>query len=413
MRIYTRPPHRTVTGLIPHAGSTAASTFARRRVNEWKRVAKAKTARAVISSIPESRYRFVPPHQQRQKGNITFRGRSGKLYSSGSTKPVGPGWREVSGAAAFPGFGLLPSISAGAQLALGQREDKFGKKRQLVDIKAIKGVLNRLLAIAGLPHVGARFVVWHVGRWCLMEIVAKTPLDTGTAAAGWTISPQIRGKGRGYGNVGFRIGTDVEYVRYLEYGHHDYPPQSMMRSTFQQARSEIRNVMDVLITWWKNQQILLRNLRFDTDLSAGILYSEEDVERRIPNMSWQQLHAMLEDRLPMKDVSELNTSAALAYRIRDPKDWHSAEGFQDAGYVFDAHKVKGTKTITTVDEFNLGSDFEVPGSLVSSTPLGSPGNPQKVIKVSREGTESIEHVGIGGRGLESQVEALRRAWGAR
>lgn len=435
-RIYHKPPHRATSGMIPNAGSTSASTFAKRRenrylstVNAWKRVAKAKTPKAVIASIPESRYRFIPPHELRQSGGetidlgngktrpefITFRGRSGKLSSNAPTMPVGEGWQEVGGYQAFPTFGLLPSITAGAQMALGQREDRFGKKRQLVDIKGIKSTLNRLLAIAGLPHVGARFVVWHVGRWCLMEIISKTPLDTGTAAAGWTISPQLRGKGKGYGNVGFRIGTDVEYVKYLEYGHHDYPPQFMMRGTFQQARGELRHVMDILIDWWKQQQITLRNMRFDVNLSAGVLYNEEDVEQAIPRLSWQRLHSMIEERLPMKDVSELNTSAALAYRIRDPKDWHTAEGFKDPGHVFEAHIVKERQYTLHDDEFNLGRDFEVPGKVVSRSPLGTRDTPVHAVKIAKEEVEVLRHVRteMPQDELQRQVEDLRKAWGAK
>ena len=307
---------------------------------------------------------------------------------------------------------MLPSITVGTQLALATRQDRFGKKRQLIDIKSLKGVLNRLVAIMGLPHIGARFAVWHVGRWCLMEIVAKTPIDTGTAAAGWTISPQIRGKGNGYGRVGFRIGTDVEYVKYIEYGHHGVPPQSMMRSTFQQARSEIRNVMDVLITWWKNQQVLLRNMKFDVDLVAGVPYTETDIERRIPKMSWHQLVSMLYERLPLRDVSSLNASAALAYRIDDPKNWHTAEGFKERGEIFEAHFVKQKQLVMYDDEFNLGQDFGGPGKVMSASPLG---DATHAVKITEENVKTLRqvHYEMPKQELDRQIEDLRKAWGAR
>ena len=363
---------RPISGRIPQAGSGSAASFTRRRVNAFLRLGRISKPAEVLaickqlgikgtwdvnqagkpfvnpSMVPESRWRFIPKRSRRNKGNATIgkgtthRGRSGKLWSSAGSRPEGPGWREVGGARAFPAFGLLPSITAGAQLGLATRYDPMGKKRQLIAIQSMSRELSRLLAIAGLPHIGARFIVWHVGRWCLMEIVDKTPIDKGLAAAGWTISPQLRGTGKGYGRVGFRISSDVEYIKFLEYGHQGYPPQSMMRSTFMQARAEIRNVQDVLVEWWKIQQVTLRNLKFDQTLRAGVL--AEDIESKIPNMSWQRLNQMLNDRLPLKNVSELNASAALAYRIDDPKDWHSVDPeWQPRDFRFEAYKVSQGK----------------------------------------------------------------------
>lgn len=348
-------------GLIPRAGSSKAASFARDRAKRYLEQSRRLLRATAPSEVPESRFRYVPAHRK----IVGARGRTarGKSFPIGEGKFVNipEGNMEVGGHRAFPAFGLLPHIKAGAQVRLATGVTRFGKGQQLVDIKGLKSDLNRLLAITGLPHIGARFVVWHVGRWALMEIVWKTPIETGAAAAGWSISPQLRGK-RGYGRVGFRIKNPVPYVIFLEYGHSDQAPQGMMNVTFMQAQDELRHLMDLMIDWWKREQYLLRNLRFDMDLSAGVPYDPATLERKIPKMTWQRLLNLLKTRLPLnKPVAELNTNMYLAMRIDDPKDWHTVSEFREPTHIFEATTVKTKVPVYEVQDvpMDIGGSMEI------------------------------------------------------
>ena len=405
-------------GLIPAAGTSKAASFARDRARHYMSLSRRLIRVKPGENVSESRFRFVPAHRK----IVGARGRtsSGKGFpmAGGKFINVPEGNREVGGHRAFPGFGLLPSIKAGAQVRLGTGSDRFGKKQELVDIKGLKADLNRLLAIAGLPHIGARFVVWHVGRWCLMEIVYKTPIDQGVAVAGWAISPQLRGK-KGYGRVGFRIKNPVSYVVFLEYGHSSQAPEGMVGTTFVQAKYELRHLMDVMIQWWKDQRYLLRNMKFDIDLAAGVPYDPATIERKIPKLAWQRLLNELKARLPLnRPVADLNANVYLAMRIDDPKDWHTVSDFKEPGHIFEARVIRGTEpTYETQDVL-----IQVGGSMET----------HEMVRVSgTRPTRTVEHV-FGGRvrktpnqteptvpdadwfdnpnDLSSQVRALERKW---
>ena len=384
-------------GLIPAAGTSKAASFARDRARYYMTLSRKLIRAKAPSEVPESRFRHVPAHRK----IMGARGRTatGKGYPlPGSHIMQIPATNmEVGGHRAFPGFGLLPSIKAGAQVRLATGTTRFGKGQELVDIKGLKSALNRLLAIAGLPHIGARFVVWHVGRWCLMEIVWKTPVDTGQAAGGWSISPQLRGK-RGYGRVGFRIKNPVPWVVFLEHGHSEKAPEGMMGTTFMQAKFELRNLMDVLIDWWKEQRYLLRNMKFDMDLAAGVPYDPAAVERKIPKLSWQRLFNELKARLPLnRPVLELNTNVYLAMRIDDPKDWHTVSDFQEPRHVFEARVIRGTEPVYEVQDVPI----QVGGSLETH---------EMTRIVGERGTRTVEHVS-GARKLKTpKSEDPTRDW---
>jgi len=285
-------------------------------------------------------------------------------------------------------------------MRLSTRMDRFGKKAQLVNIKAIRAPLNRLLAITGIPFIGARFVVWHVGRWALMEIVWKTPYDTGEAAAGWTISPQLRGKGRGYGHVGFRIATAVPYVIFLEHGHSDKAPQGMVRTTMLQARTELRNLMDELIAFWKEKQFALRGFTYDEEQKAGVPFDPQKMERKLPSMAWRELMSRLEIRLPLdKPVAHLNAMAYMALRTDDPKDWHTVGDLPERNAIFESR-------VRRISVNYVGHTFERSGVM------------SRVI-------EEVEHVRMGpsegvkqqGKSLaqdmlERQARDLQKTWGS-
>src|SRR5690349_4158565 len=168
-------------GTYPAAGTGRARNLATTAMRFLEISRQFKMKAQAPSSIPRSGSRMMPPSSKIV--GTSFRTASGKKlpmfagipYAVPTVvkKPGGP--KDFHGASAFPAFGLLPYVSAGAQMRLATSTDRFGKKSQLVDIKALVGPLNRLLAITGIPYIGARFVVWHVGRWAMMEMVWKTP----------------------------------------------------------------------------------------------------------------------------------------------------------------------------------------------------------------------------------------------
>jgi len=288
-------------------------------------------------------------------------------------------------------------------MRLATRVDRFGKKTQLVDIKAIMAPLNRLLAITGIPFIGARFVVWHVGRWAMMEMVWKTPVDTGEAAAGWSISPQLRSTGKGYGRVGFRITNPVGYVIFLEHGHSDKAPQGMSRVTMFQARTELKNLMDELIVFWQQQQYRLRGFKWNAEIEAGEALDPESIERALPSLMWRQLMGKLSVRLPLdKPISQLNAEAYLAMRIDDPKDWHTVSNFKEKTHVFESSVVRFTRAKFEEEGFNLDA-----------------GHPERVGRVTMYTESQVEHVRgtaspkTGFEPLAAQAAELERIWGGK
>lgn len=401
---------RYIAGKVPIPGSTSSSTFVTRRFNSrarmgFERKAKADAERflAQMRTIQESRFRAIPEHQKLE--GLVFRGRSGKRQLiKGTSTTIPATTKEVGGYKAYPGFGLLPSITAGAQYKLAGGYDKFNHKRQLVNIKELRSDLNRLIAIAGLPHIGARFVIWHVGRWALMEIVYATPFETGEAAAGWSISPQIRGKGKGYGRVGFRISNSVPYLIFLEHGHSKQAPQGMVRVTMLTAQVQLEKLMDALIAWWQNQQIRLRGWKYEPGIGGTLDLNE--VERKIPNLSWKQLLSELKAVLPLdKPVAHLNAEAYLAMRIDDPKDWHTVSldsgehpeypgGFKEPSHIFESMLVRRTVKTKLVNEFDIQSAGDVLRT--------------ERIKTSTEIVAS--HVRTAKADLRNQAAELERKW---
>lgn len=371
---------RYVSGKIPIAGSKRAARFAAIRARELVGgtvVRRAQAAAPAYVKMQTERYYGGKLHEVRSTPNMTM---------------------EV---ARFPGFGLLPSITAGAQVRLATRFDRFGKKSQLVDIPGFKQVFNRLLAIAGLPHIGARFLMWHVGRWALMNMVYLTPVDTGQAAGGWSISPQLRGKGKGYGRVGFRIQNPVPYILALEYGHSQKAPQGMQRITFQEAHHHLKMLTHELMMWWLEERILLRNMRFDLDMAAGVAYDPEKVERRIPRLTWQRLINMLKGRLPLdKPVAHLNANVFLAMRVDDPKDWHTVHDFQESAHTFDA-RIRRTKV-------DVIEHDDVPVGFAETFTMSR--------KVGTRTQKTVEHVTdqadlpLSKNDLQQQANQLQRQW---
>ncbi len=279
-------------------------------------------------------------------------------------------------------------------MRLATRVDRFGKKTQLVDIKAIKAPLNRLLAISGIPYIGARFVVWHVGRWAMMEMVWKTPVETGEAAAGWSISPQLRGIGKGYGHVGFRITNPVAYVIYLEHGHSEKAPQGMARVTMLQARTELRNLMDELIAFWKAQQFKLRGFQWDESQGAGFPTDPSEVERKLPSLTWRELMGRLKVRLPLdKPIAQLNAEAYLAMRIDDPKDWHTASDLPERNHVFESQ-------IKRVEITSMEHTFEASRSVTRT-------------ELTVEHVRMAPDIPLSHEALSKQVDHLQKTWGGK
>jgi hypothetical protein len=361
------------------------------------------------STVVRSGTRMMPPSTQ-IKGT-TFRTASGKKLPMFAGIPYAPpriikkpgGPKDFHGAAAFPSFGLLPYISAGAQMRLATSVDRFGKKSQLVDIKALRAPLNRLLAITGIPYIGARFVVWHVGRWAMMEMVWKTPVETGRAAGAWTISPQLRSVGKGYGRVGFRITNPVGYVIYLEHGHSEKAPQGMSRVTMLQARTELLNLMDELIAFWQQQQFRLRGFKWDEQQGAGVPMDPAEIERRLPSLTWRELMGRLKVRLPLdKPVAQLNAEAYLAMRIDDPKDWHTVGELPERNAIFESSVVRFERAKFEEEGFNLEA-----------------GHPTRVGRVVTYTETQVEHVRgtatpkTGSDPIAAQAAELERIWGGR
>lgn len=384
---------RYIAGKIPHAGSLRAAQFARRRSQEL--LGQRRRLKAATPS-------FIPMVSSRWRPAYTSR--SGQRFAAGE-HPVTRLHQE------FPGFGLLPSITSGAQVRLATRYDRFGKKTQLVDIRGFKQDLNRILTIAGLPHIGARFLVWHLGKWCLMQMIFLTPVDTGQAAGAWSISPQLRGKGKGYGRVGFRISNPVSYVIHLEYGHSKQAPQGMQRITFQRARSELRALMDSLILWWKAEQYTLRGFKFDIDMAGGVPYDPEKIEKKIPKMTWKRLVAELRSRLPLdKPVAHLNAEAFLAMRIDDPKDWHTVHDFEERDEIFESRVIRREVQEDVFETADV--PVEVGGSLGIHEMTRRVGTRTSI-------RESVQHVTrqsdlpLSRPDLESQANELQRLWSGR
>lgn len=266
-----------------------------------------------------SRGRYIPKHTVSDYTIPPEQRRRGGYWDTANTP-----WHRR-----FPGFALLPSITSGFQYRSAVSD--VGKQGNLVDIKAISRELNRLLAICGLPMIGARFVVWHVGRWVLMNAIYLTPVDTGQAARGWGISPQLRGKNR----VGVRIRNSVGYLKYLEYGTARQPPKFMLRKSIAEAREQLQLCMDVLLHEWVTGAHTLRNMSFDLNLKRGSI----DMESKLPAFTWQKLMYRLEKVLPLdKDIDDVNNvSWFMAKSIDDPKDWHTVHDFEENFTSYEGH----------------------------------------------------------------------------
>lgn len=373
----------TSRGLYPNAGTLKAATFTRDvRGNIHARMAKVRAEISVIRRMQE----IQVPGRTNVGPGTTFIGYSGKRYQLDRPRNVQMKTKEFHGYEQFGDFGLLPSITVGSQFRLSPY-DKFSKKKQLVDIKEIKNLLGRIVAMAGLPHIGARFLVWHAARWAMMEVVYLTPYETGKAAASWTISPQIRGKGKfKLGRVGFRIGTDVGYMVFLEHGHSNQAPQGMVRVTMLHLRGELRNLIDTMVVWWMNQKYRLRGFKWDDASQTGQPISVDELEAKLPSLTWRRLVNDLKTRLPLdRNVAHLNAEAFLAMRINDPKDWHTVSDFAERPEFFESREIKSKVKWR-------GQTFEGPVSGVRTE-----------IRVRHVHTPRSE--------LQRQAEELQREWG--
>lgn len=384
----------TSRGLIPNAGTLKASTLTRDvRQHIHQRAVK---LRANITQIRRMQEVTIPgrtgvlPFIPGQPSTYTQIGYSGKKYQLGTPRNIGDKTKEFHGFEQFGDFGLLPSITVGAQFRMSPY-DKFGKKDDLVDIKAIKLELGRIVAMAGLPHIGARFVVWHAARWAFMEVVYLTPYETGRAAASWRLSPQIRGKGKfKLGRVGFRIGTDVGYMLFLEHGHSKQAPQGMVRVTMFALKTELRNLLDTMTTWWMNEKYRLRGFRWDQASQTGQPIGLDELEAKLPSLTWRRLYSELASRLPLdRNVSHLNADAFLAMRINDPKDWHSSGEFSEPQHTFESRMVR---TISKVKWSAETFEGHTSGTRTESRTV-------------------VQHVRSPRSELERQAAELQHAWG--
>lgn len=326
-----------------------------------------------------------------------FSSTSFKLYTGHWAKIGGiRQWRQNAdlGQELAKPMGMLPSISASAQFRLGTGYDRFGNKHELVDIKGFSRTLNKILAVGGFPAIGARFIVWHVGRWALMEIVHLTPVDTGAAAAGWGISPQLRRSGKGWGHVGFRIRNPVNYIEFLEHGHSKAAPYGMMGISMARARIELKNLLDAMVLWWKAQRFRLRGWQYDPKTGTAVLFDSGEVEKQLPPYLWQQFFNELKIRLPLdKPVAHLNADVFLAMRIDDPKNFHTVHDFKESQYEFEGRTIK----------------TRVPVHVTEDVPVGD-----EIFEMTRVAGHRIvresSNVRLSDVELRSQVEQLQRAW---
>jgi hypothetical protein len=214
---------------------------------------------------------------------------------------------------------LGPVTSGSASYEVG-RVDKFNQIPDRIHLKEISEEMTRLIRLMGGVQEVAEYAMWYLARWCLMEIVYHTPVETGYAASMWTVTPHLGRK-----RVAFIIANNVPYILYLEYGHSTQAPAGMVRITFFKARTYIHYIYTLILAevqkgarsvpGGKGERFSLNRLPTGGDFF--VVPGSTATKLMIDD-----LRIKLEQLLPLdKPVETKNASAWLAMHTEDPRQY--------------------------------------------------------------------------------------------
>lgn len=206
----------------------------------------------------------------------------------------------------------LPGITSGSAAYEVGRVDKFNNTPDHIRLRRISAEMTRMINLMGGVQETAEYCMWYLARWCLMEIVFHTPIETGYAASMWTITPRLGSK-----RASFIIANGVPYILYLEYGHSTQAPVGMVRVTFFKARTYLRYIYNLLLAEVQKGARSTGRGEAVQKLTPG--WETRNTPARLMIMD---LRLKLEQILPLdKPIETRNASAWLAMHTEDPRQY--------------------------------------------------------------------------------------------